>query len=344
MSAGGDSKRRRIVMWLAGLAAASAAMGALSLVPATPAPKRMEAGQKVLPAFAGKLKEIGLVMVTTPDETYHIALDGDRWVLTEKGRYPVRSDLVDQLSRSLSALAYDRAMTRDERKFPRLGLGDPLKGQNGALVEVSDGNGEIFAKLIIGRRNEETYVRTPDDLQAWAVTGPEPPPLFRAARWLDLAAAKLEAADIAEVEVRFAEGPGYRLNPADAEGARFTLAPPLDQRPLIASYAATPPALAMTRLLPEDVTPASEIRGAQIVAEHVTRLKSGLELRARLLKAGQGAVQGNWITLEARTLADATPDAVTKAAEANARAAGWAFGLSEIDWTTFATPLAAIVQ
>ena len=47
------------------------------------------------------------------------------------------------------------------------------------------------------------------------------------------------------------------------------------------------------------------------------------------------------MTIGAAAVENASTDAVAEAQAINARAAGWAFALSELDWGTLTTPLAA---
>lgn len=325
---------------MGGAAFVAALLGGASFMPPKEEQQRAEVGRLVLPDFAGAAGKIGLVMVTTSEESYHIVRNGDRWVLTEKGAYPVAAERIAQLSRVLSDMKFDRPMTREDRKFDRIGLGDPLEGGTGALLEVSDGSGEIFAKLIVGYRDGRTYVRQPDDLQAWAVAGGDMPPLQRGARWLDLDVVSVSADQIADVQVRPAQGPGYRLLPADASGQQFVLAPPYANRPVLAAYAPTMAAQALTRFMPTDVAPANTIAAGAPAAQYTVRTKSGLAVIAQ----GWRSNQRGWVTIGVAAAENASPEAVAQAQVINARASGWAFALTELDWGTLTTPLAALVE
>lgn len=337
-----DQARRRIVLWLGGAAAISAVLGAASFARNGPAPRAAEAGALVTPGFKDRAKDVALLMVTTSEESYHIARDNNVWVMPEKGRYPVRPELIDRLTRALGAMRLDAAMTKDARKLDRIGLGDPAAGGTGALVEAGDGRGETFAKLIVGRRDGKSYVRRPNEPQGWSIADADPPPLHRAARWLDLDIVHVAPGDIAEVEVRPAAGPAYRLRPADETGARFALAAPFDGLKLAASFAPTPPALALARWSASDVAPAAALAALspQPLGEHATLLKSGLAIRARLWRTRLG----DWLTLEAKTPPGSPSGAAAEAQRINARAAPWAFGVSAADISTLTTPLSAIAD
>jgi hypothetical protein len=344
MSGAAAASRRKTVVWMGGGALAAALLGGISFLPPKEEQQRAEVERLVLPDFAANAHKVGLIMVTTSEESYHIVRNGEptapQWVLSEKGSYPVEPDRIARLSAALSSIKFDRPMTREDKKFDRIGLGDPLQGGTGALLEVSDGSGEIFAKLIVGYREGRSYVREPDDLQAWAVTDGDMPPLQRAVRWLDLDVVSLSLEQIADVQVRPAEGPGYRLLPVDASGQQFALAPPYSNRPVAAAYAPTLTAHALSRFSPVDVAPANTIAVGVPVAQHVVRTKPGLAIIAQSWRSGERG----WVTIGAAAAENAPTEAVAEAQAINARAAGWAFALSDLDWGTLTTPLSALVE
>ena len=330
--------RRRTLIILATVAAVSALLGAASLLPPSEDLPRTEVGQRVLPAFESKTSLISLIMVTTGEESYHLVKNADGWVMPEKGNYPVEPARIQELTQALSSITYARPMTRDEKKFDRIGLGDPAAGGTGARLEAGDGSGTNFAKLLAGYRDGRSYVREPDDLQAWAVASGVLPPLQRAVRWLDLDVAPLKAEDIEGVDVRPAQGPSYRLI-ANTDGG-FGLAPPYNTRPLVAALAPSIAAEALTRFSPTDVRRAMEIAIGAPVAEHITRTRSGVFIVARSWKNDDRG----WITISAAAGETAAPEAVEQAAAINIKAAPWAFALTELDWDGFSTPLAAIAE
>lgn len=341
-------QRRRLLLWMGGSALVAAAAGASAFLPSGGAPPRAEVGELVLPDFAGRADDARLIMVTTSSEFYHLVLDPEGWVLTEKGRYPVRPDRMRALLRSMSDMRYARAMTRDPKKFDRIGLGDPATGGTSALVEIGNGRGENFATLLVGYRSGVTYVRRPDDLQAWAVSfaeegapeGEGMPPLQRGAAWLDLDIVSVAPDRIREVELRPASGPAYRLAPADAEGSRFVLAPPYSSRRLLASFGPTMAAGLLTRLAPVDVALMEEIAPAGFEAQHTTLTRDGMEIRLRGWRhAGRG-----WIVITAAAAPGAAPGVQAEAEALAARASGWAFALSENDWNLMTTPLNALIE
>jgi hypothetical protein len=338
MSVRQSSARRKTLYILGGIAAASMALGVLAWMPSGETLQRAEVGRPVLPAFASKTDLISLIMVTTKEEAYHLVRNDDGWVLAEKGSYPVTDAKVQELTEALSHIAFGQPMTRDERKFDRIGLGDPTQDGTGALLDVGDGKGNSFAQLLVGQRDGRSYVRRPDDLQAWEVQGALIPPLQRATAWLDLDVVRLAPNEIAGADVRPGQGPAYRLEAA-ADGG-FVLAPPHDRRQVIAALAPVIAAEALTRFSPVDVAPAAEIAVGAPVGSHVTQLNSGV---AVVVQAWRARERG-WVTISAATVEGANAEASARAAEINAKAAAWAYGLTELDWSVFTTPLDAIAE
>jgi hypothetical protein len=338
MSEVGARQRRKMLIVLGAVAGACVLLGAATFLPAQHDVARSEIGQLVLPGYESKTGLASLIMVSTQEESYHIVRNGDQWVLAEKGSYPVSPARIQDLNLALSTITYGRAMTRDDRKFDRIGLGDPGAGGTGALLEVGDGQGNSFAKLIAGIRDGRSYVRKPDDLQAWAVDGAVLPPLQRATYWLDLDVVKIAAADIVEADVRPAEGPAYRVT-RKAEGG-FGIAPPHHRRLVLAALGPQMVGEAVSRLAPVDVAPASEIGVGQPLAEHITRLANGVVVVVRSWRVNDRG----WVTVSAATAENATVEAQHMAADINARAAPWAFGLNDLDWGAYSTPLAAITE
>jgi hypothetical protein len=97
---------------------------------------------------------------------------------------------------------------------------------------------------------------------------------------------------------------------------------------------------ALSRLAPIDVAPAPEIGVGQPLAEHITRTATGVAIVVRSWRANDRG----WVTVSAATAENATPEAQQMAADINARAAPWAFGLNELDWSAYSTPLGAITE
>ncbi len=293
MSAVAARARQRVLLAMGGAALLAVALAAIALAPPSAPPVRKEVGQPVAPNFAAKADAATVIKVTTSEESYSLVRGASGWSEPEKGGYPVAASRIVQLTHAISGMTFAAPMTRDDKKFDRIGLGDPNRGGTGALLEIDDASGAVLFKRLVGYRDGRSYVREPDDLQAWAVTADNMPPLQRGARWLDLDIVDIAADAIAGVDVKPVGRAAYRLTPQDASGARFALAPPYDKRPLAASFAPSLPGQALTHFLPLDVARADSLRDPRLVADHVTQTISGLVVTVHAFKVGD---QG-WVTL-----------------------------------------------
>jgi hypothetical protein len=136
--------------------------------------------------------------------------------------------------------------------------------------------------------------------------------------------------------VRPAQGQAYRL--VARQGGGFALAPPHDRLQVLAALGPALTAEALARFAPTDVAPALDVAMGAPLAEHITRLASGVVVVVRSWRKDERG----WVTVSAAVAEGAGAEASTLASEINARTAPWAFALSELDWGTYATPLDAI--
>jgi hypothetical protein len=147
--------------------------------------------------------------------------------------------------------------------------------------------------------------------------------------------------DISEVTVRAHDGPWYTLLAADAAGGQFKLAQPHANRRLVTAFAPTAVAQALSRLSPIDVQPAAKVARGAPWSQYIVEMRSGYSVVVQTWKSSGDA---RWVTISSAISEKATPEAAVAASRINSKAEGWAFGLTELDWNTFSTPLAALVE
>jgi hypothetical protein len=288
----------------------------------------------VLPGFAQSVGEATLIVIQTKDATYRIARTDRGWALRDKGDYPVRRERLAQFTQGLEKLTYVRPMTRDPGKLDRLALGDPAKGGDGVLVQVQNAKGAFLANLVIGFEPRGLYVRDPGNAQSWAVKG-DLPALQDPAAWLDLAPLKIDPARIASVDIAPPAGGAYSL--ARDQGARdFHVLKPFDRYLVISPEGVNAAGDSIAALSPINVAAAPAI-GGEIAARLTLRTFDGLVIDGELYN-DRG---GHWLKLVAH---GENPKAQEEAQAINARAAPWAYGLSDADYAAFAPPLWFIVR
>lgn len=328
--------RRRHVLILAAIAVGLwviLGLSSLTTGPSNGAHARL--GAPVLEGFSRTRPETQRIRFTLADEAYTLVRTASGWVMEETGGYPVRPDRLAELAGGLETLSYDQKRTDDPYKHDRIGLGDPLQGGNGALVEVFGATGELDHSLIIGRKNEAIYVRAPDQEQTFRAAGTLPP-FYNLRAWLDLNIIAIDPSAIRSVRITDASDRTLYLRRDEGRDARsFQPAPPNQDDRLISRLAASTTALAVTRLSPLDVKPAADLL-TQPVARHISETFDGLEIDLRAYREGDGV----WVTLRAVEAGEGA----RRAEVINDKAEGWAFRLTDYDFQDFTPDVLSIVE
>ena len=334
MSATLDKRRRKTIEWLC---LTAAALWIILLLMSLFAPSESDVsprtGEPVLKNFSAVRGDTGAITFTMADEEYTLENRDDVWVMVETGGYPIREDRLSELAEGLETMAWGRRRTSDPGRLERIGLADPREGGNGVLIEVFATNGAKTAEVITGRRNETIYARAPDETLAFRVEG-NLPPFYTREAWLDLDIIDIDPSAISAVRLTDATGTTLYLARSPGGGPRsFQPAPPYQNDRVRNRLAASTPALAISRLSPTDVKPASALT-TRAVARHITQTHDGLEVDLRAWREPDGF----WVTLRAVEAGEGARRAQT----INERAEGWAFKLSEYDWREF-TPLVSSI-
>lgn len=325
--------RIRIMSALAGVLVL-AAIGS-QMIGSSDAPRSDRQGSPVLPGFTATRAEATQIRITLADETYTLFATADGWRLEGADGYPIRADRLNELAGGLETLVWDAPRTRDPGKMNAIGLGDPREGGNGALVEVIGPEGDVSAALLTGRKDDHIYVRRPGEMQAYRVTGTLPP-LYTAEAWLDLDIIDLNADAVSAVRLTDATGASLYLQRTIGSSERaFRPAPPYENYELVNRLVTTGPALALTRLQPIGVRPASELK-TRPVGRHITQTHDGLEVDVRPYREADGF----YVTLRAIEAGEGAH----RGEAINARASGWAFRISEVDWMEFTPAISSIAR
>lgn len=315
---------RRNLLLLGGAAILSAG-GALLLSQdrdGTPGSAAPGVGGLVFPGLAQRLAGAARIEITKPDSTLVVQREGDRWVLPQKGGYPVRPERVRELLVGLTELKLIEPRTADPAQHARLGLDDPATaGSSALLLRVLDGAGAPIAALIAGRRRvrtqgnlpESVYVRRPGEAQTWLAEGRLPvdadPQL-----WLDRDIANLPSARIRRLVARRdgAEPVELERPEGEPEAPFAVVAPPGVEGPLD-DIALDEIGRAFEFLTFLDVTRAAEIPGTALGEASFT-LTEGLGIAVTPHKDGENL----WIRL-------AATGETEEARRLGARWQGWAY-------------------
>ncbi|MEO0607526.1 MAG: DUF4340 domain-containing protein [Pseudomonadota bacterium] len=292
-------------------------------------------GAPVLPGFSEARTDAQRIRFTLSDEAYTLARTASGWVMEETGGYPIRPQRLSELASGLETLSFDEKRTDDPYKHDRVGLGDPLQGGNGALIEVFGSDGALSQSLLIGRKNDTLYVRAPDQDQTFRTQGTLPP-FYNRRGWLDLGIIDIDPSAIRSVRITDSNNRSLYLRRAEGGDTRsFRPAPPHQTDTLISRLAASTTALAVTRLAPSDVKPAEDLTSAPI-ARHISETFDGLEVDLLAFQEPTGL----WVTLRAVEAGEGA----RRAQAINEKAEGWAFRITDYDFQDFTPNVLSIVE
>lgn len=336
MSQSSRQNRRQNVLVLLGLAVGLWLLfGLTSLTQGPTSNTHSRMGAAVLDGFSQTRADAQRMKFTLADESYTLARTASGWTLEETGGYPVRPDRLAELAGGLETLSFDEKRTDDPYKHDRIGLGNPAQGGNGALIEVFGEESELMHSLIIGRKNDTIYVRDPEQAQTYRAEG-NLPPFYNRRAWLDLDIIQIDPSAIRSVRITDAANRSLYMRRDEGNGARsFRPAPPNQNDRLISRLAASSTALAVTRLTPVDVKPASDLT-TEPIARHISETFDGLEIDLRAYREPYGL----WVTLRAIEAGEGA----RRAAAINQKAEGWAFRLSDYDFQDFTPAVTSIVE
>ncbi len=227
---------RRTLILLGGAGLGSLVVAGL-LGPGSPnqaEPPGGTAGTLAFPNLAQRLGGVQRLELRKHDATLLVQRDGDRWLLPEKGNYPVRAERVRETLVGLTELRLLEARTTDPTQFAQLGLDDPTNaGSTAVLLRALEANGSVVAELVVGRRRvrtqgnlpESVYVRRPAESQTWLAEGrlgmDTDPQL-----WLDRDISNLSAERLRRVTVRRAEQAALVMTRGGEADAKLRLIDP----------------------------------------------------------------------------------------------------------------------
>ena len=135
------------------------------------------AGEKLVPALASGEADVRSLVISHEGETITLESNADgQWTLKERDGSPADPDKVRSLLVKLAQAELIEAKTRMPDRHALLELEDPsAEGAKSRSLKILDGNGNVVADLIIGKRHWEafgtgksgTYVRKAGDAQTW---------------------------------------------------------------------------------------------------------------------------------------------------------------------------------
>lgn len=328
-------RRKQIIMLAIAALALWVLLGLTRLTGPSDTRAHSRMGDPVLEGFSESRADAQRIRFTLADEAYTLARTASGWVMEETGGYPIRPQRLSELASGLETLSFDERRTDDPYKHDRVGLGDPLQGGNGALIEVFGSDGALVQSLLIGRKGDTLYVRGPGEDQTYRTEG-SLPPFYNRRGWLDLDIIDIDPSAIRSVRITDSRNRSLYLRRSEGGDARsFRPAPPHQNDTLISRLAASTTALAVTRLSPSDVKPAEDLTSAPI-ARHISETFDGLEIDLLAFREPTGL----WVTLRAVEAGEGA----RRAQVINEKAEGWAFRITDYDFQDFTPDVLSIVE
>ncbi len=162
--------------------------------------------------------------------------DSGDWAMGAKHDYPVPLENVRALVLGLADLRLFEAKTKRADRYPRLEVEDiTAEGAESSLVTLKDAAGETLARTIVGKRKNNlfgfrrdgTYVRKPDEEQAWLAEG-----VVRIAtepmRWLEQEIISIPMGDVRAMVMRQPGGEELHVGKAERTIPDFTVESPAE--------------------------------------------------------------------------------------------------------------------
>ncbi len=291
-----------------------------------------EAAGPVLPGWSAQAGNATAIEVISPETQFQLVRTDTGWVMPSRGNYQVRAERIAALDAALSTLRFERAMTRDPRKFDRLGLGDPIDGGSGVRLIILDEANTRLADLVVGREQNDgdgLYIRPTDRARAFAASG-DLPELADPGVWLGLEFWDFEPSAVARARIEPETGPAYFVQRAGVSQRNYELIEPMAYR-LITGGAANGVATAGARLRFRDVKPAQALDGS-FVSRHAGSTFSGLAYRFDFVAEGDA----RWALISVEALSD---DAEPRAVRLRELTDGWAYQVSDDAYERLTRPL-----
>ncbi|HEY4276462.1 MAG TPA: DUF4340 domain-containing protein [Rhizomicrobium sp.] len=325
-----DFRRRKLIV-LSGLAAASVALAALALTMRAQESRARFTSGEFLPGFASHVKEAVHIHIVTHDDTFDVVYDPAKgWQLPARGNYPADFEQVRHTLIGMAALEAVEPKTARPDWLSYIGLDTPPKG-NGTAITVSDKAGKPLASVIAGNAADldnaqggtGVFVRRPGENQSYlartvfAFQG-------KLSDWLETGVLSVEPARVNSVTITPSTGGAFTVLREHTAAREYTL----QGAPAPKGFSVNP---ALVNLVPQlisgfafvDVQPASRFDFSKAV--HLTAHTFDMQNFRMDAVSAEGGV---WVRLSA----EADPGTPTmqrqEAGMLNTKAANWAYKLS----------------
>lgn len=187
--------------------------------------------ERLFPALAAKVNDVGTVVVARKDDTTTIVRKGDAWTVSDKGDYPAAFDKVRKLLVELAELRSLEQKTSTPDLFASLELEDLSQADaKSTVVTLKDAGGADLVSVVVGKvrvgrggsSGDGVYVRKANENQTWLAKGRLS--LERGdVNWLDRVVIDVPRERVAKATLAQADGSKVVVTRPKATEKNFTL-------------------------------------------------------------------------------------------------------------------------
>lgn len=333
--------RRRTVTVLAAVTVAATVGAVAAVVERTAETRTAVQAERVYPALEEKAADVQQVKLVradgSKDGSVTMIRSGEGWVMEERDRFPVRTDLVRKLLFDLGQLELIERKTADPGRFDRLQLKDvTAKGSSATRVVVTAAGGGTLADLHVGKRRESltggepmVYVRRSSETQSYLAEG-ELDLRGGPVQWLPREIVNIPKESIVSAVHTAPSGDVLRL---ERSGKDFRIAEPPAGRRTDSQYTVNNAATVVDKLLFDDVRSADGLTFDPKLGGATFTTRDGLTVSIDFATdpAAGTPDAAPWVRV-GLTVPDGAPEEARKLAEtARTQTAGWAYRLSSYD-------------
>lgn len=226
------------------------------------------AGEPLFPAMLDRINDITTVVGVGGGETFTLAREDDRWVVSEKFGFPADQTKARQLILGTARLKRIESKTSNPDLYKKIGL-DDINAEGGNAVQYSFKNagGDTLAEIIVGNSRlgradpqlSEYFVREPAMAQTWLVQG-KLPDAIGAIEWLDSSVLSVERTRVRQVTVLHPDGAVVTISKKTPSQLAFDLHDVPEDVELESKFMVSDLGRSLATLDTADVIPAAQAR------------------------------------------------------------------------------------
>ena len=309
----------------------------------------LEDRKPAFPRLVENINEAASIEIGSKEGAFTVTGGGDAWGVVEKDGYEVKRQTVRDFLLSLANLRLVEAKTSRAERYDRLDVEEiNANDSSSRSITVRDGDGQVLASAVIGRRKYflyvdgrgGTYLRRAGELQAWLAEGEMD---FGALPfdWLNRLVLEIPAGDIQDLTVSQPDSETLVLRRDERGQEHFSVLGAPQGGELKTETEADRLAFVVAKFEFDDVESAEEVPFNDELHTATYTTFDGLRIVIEVtskeivsLRITDNPPMERWARIRAEVADSVTEDSraaiTTQAAEINAKTSAWAFKLDEL--------------